>query len=101
MSTLLYLLVGVGLVVMSLHALFVHTHLLRQVLALNLLGTGVFLLFIAWGSRSPATHADPVAQALVITGIVVAVSATALALALALRIKQATGQATLSEEAEE
>jgi multicomponent Na+:H+ antiporter subunit C len=101
MSTLVFLLVGVGLVVMSLHALFVHTHLLRQVLAINLLGTGVFLLFIAWGSQSPTPHADPVAQALVITGIVVAVSATALALALALRIKQTTGRATLSEETEE
>ncbi|WP_299430635.1 NADH-quinone oxidoreductase subunit K [uncultured Meiothermus sp.] len=100
MSTLLYLLAGVGLVAMGLHALFVHTHLLRQVLALNILSTGVFLLFIAWGSRSPADHADPVAQALVLTGIVVAVSATALALALAVRIKQTTGKSSLSDEAD-
>jgi multicomponent Na+:H+ antiporter subunit C len=34
---------------------------------------------------------DPVPQAMVITGIVVAISATALALALVLRIANATG----------
>jgi multicomponent Na+:H+ antiporter subunit C len=38
---------------------------------------------------------DPVPQALVITGIVVAFSATALAIALLLRIFGQTGQATL------
>jgi multicomponent Na+:H+ antiporter subunit C len=38
---------------------------------------------------------DPVPQALVITGIVVAFSATALAVALLLRLHEATGSATL------
>jgi multicomponent Na+:H+ antiporter subunit C len=38
---------------------------------------------------------DPVPQALVITGIVVAFSATALAVALMLRLFEETGQSTL------
>ena len=38
---------------------------------------------------------DPIPQALVITGIVVAFAATALAIALLLRLFQATGSATL------
>ena len=38
---------------------------------------------------------DPVPQALVITGIVVAFSATALAVALLLRLHEASGSATL------
>ena len=41
---------------------------------------------------------DPVPQALVITGIVVAFSATALAIALLLRLFQAAGSATLRAE---
>jgi multicomponent Na+:H+ antiporter subunit C len=43
--------------------------------------------------------ADPVPQAMVITGIVVAFAASALAVALALRLFGDTGRATLSPEA--
>jgi multicomponent Na+:H+ antiporter subunit C len=43
--------------------------------------------------------ADPIPQALVITGMVVAFSATALAVALVLRLFQATGAATLRADA--
>ena len=42
---------------------------------------------------------DPVPQALVITGVVVAFSATALAIALLLRLLQTTGSTTLSSSA--
>ena len=42
---------------------------------------------------------DPVPQALLITGIVVAFSATALAVALLLRLFEATGNVTLANEA--
>jgi multicomponent Na+:H+ antiporter subunit C len=55
-------------------------HILRKVLALNVTGSGVFLLLVGFAQRGGA--ADAVAHALVLTGIVVAVSATALALAL-------------------
>ncbi|WP_461326148.1 NADH-quinone oxidoreductase subunit K [Bradyrhizobium diazoefficiens] len=63
---------------------------LRKIIAFNLLGSGVFLLFGVVGRRGAAAGIgnDPVPQALVITGIVVAFSATALAIALLLRLFQ-------------
>jgi multicomponent Na+:H+ antiporter subunit C len=57
----------------------------------------VFLLFGVVARRGAAAGfgGDPVPQALVITGIVVAFSATALVVALLLRLFQETRQATL------
>jgi multicomponent Na+:H+ antiporter subunit C len=43
--------------------------------------------------------ADPVPQALLITGIVVAFSATALAVAVLLRLSEVSGSVTLANEA--
>ncbi len=67
-------------------------------LAFNLLGTGTFLIFGVVARRGAAAGlgGDPVPQALVITGIVVAFSATAMAVVLLLRLFQESGQATLS-----
>lgn len=97
-GVLLYALVGVGLFTLGLYALIVYPHLLRKILAINVMGSGVFLILVALGGRTPGTSPDPVPHAMVITGIVVAVSATALALALMLRVRAATGQARLPEE---
>jgi hypothetical protein len=55
-------------------------------LAINVMGAGVFMMLIAVAYRGPDLAPDPVPHALVLTGIVVAVSATALALALARRL---------------
>ncbi len=57
----------------------------------------MFLLFgvIARRGEAAGMGGDPVPQALVITGIVVAFSATALAVALLLRLFAETGRATL------
>ena len=95
---LLYTLVGVGLFTLGLYALIIYPHLLRKILAINVMGSGVFLILVALGGRTPGASADPVPHAMVITGIVVAVSATALALALMLRVRVATGQVRLPEE---
>lgn len=74
---------------------------LRKLLAFNLLGSGVFLFFgvVARRGAGAGFGGDPVPQALVITGMVVAFSATALAVALVLRLFQATGSATLRSDA--
>lgn len=93
----LYALGGVGLFVLGLYGLIVHAHLLRKVLALNIMGSGVFLVLVALARRA-AQASDPVPQAMVITGIVVAVSATALALALIVRLQALTGRAVLPEQ---
>jgi multicomponent Na+:H+ antiporter subunit C len=93
---LLYALTGVALFCLGLHALLARKHLLRKVLALNVLGSGVFLLLVAMARRGDAP--DPVPHAMVLTGIVVAVSATALALSLARRVMTADGAARLPED---
>ena len=84
---------GAALIGMGLYGLITHAHLLRKIVAFNVVGGGVFLLFGAVARRGAASgfDADPVPQALVITGIVVAFSATALAVALLLRYFKETG----------
>ena len=94
------LFVLLSLVVMF--ALLVTPHLLRKILALNVMSSGVFLVLIALARPNPSPAQtgtiDPVPHALVLTGLVVAVSATALALALTCRYHAATGQVTLPED---
>ncbi len=94
----LYALVGVGLFCLGLHALIVQMHLLRRILAINVMGSGVFMVLVALAARSGEGGPDAVPHAMVITGIVVAISATALALALMLRVRKATGRAELADE---
>jgi multicomponent Na+:H+ antiporter subunit C len=81
------LLIGLGL-----YGVILHPQPLRRILSFNLLGGGVFLLFgvIARRGASAGFPGDPVPQALVITGIVVAFSATALAVTLVQRLAQET-----------
>jgi len=81
----LYLLLAAGLFGLGLHGLFACRHLLRKILALNILTSAVFLLLVAL-ARVP-TSLDPVPHAMVLTGIVVAVSTTAVALALLVRLQ--------------
>lgn len=95
----LYALVGIGLFFVGLYALGVRRHLLPRILALNIMGSGVFVVLVALARRSEGV--DPVPHAMVITGIVVAVSATALALRLMLRVAHATGSATLTDTGDE
>jgi len=97
-SLTLYALVGIALFSMGLHAVIVRSHLLRKILAVNIMGSGVFVLLVALARTASDTAVDPVAQAMVITGIVVSVSATALALALMLRIQACSGQTVLPEK---
>jgi multicomponent Na+:H+ antiporter subunit C len=84
---------GAALIGLGLYGLATHPHLLRKIVAFNIMGGGVFLLFGAIARRGAAAGlgADPVPQALVITGLVVAFSATALAVALLLRVHRETG----------
>jgi multicomponent Na+:H+ antiporter subunit C len=77
----LYAVVGALLAVLGGLGLVLGTHPVRRVVAVNIMGSGVFLVIIAVAARG-ADGPDPVPQAMVLTGIVVAVSATAVALAL-------------------
>ncbi len=74
------------LFVLGAWSFLVHQPLLRQLIALNIMGAGVFHVLIAIAYRGDDVTPDPVPHALVLTGIVVAVSATALAIALINRL---------------
>ena len=82
----LYALTGCLIMALGLRTALLHASLLRRVVAINVMGTGVFMILLAIAYRGPRLAPDPVPHALVLTGIVVAVSATALALALARRL---------------
>ena len=86
-------LVGIGL-----YGLIVQPHPLRKLVAFNVVGSGVFVLFGALARRGAAAGlaADPVPQALLITAIVVAFAATAMTVALLLRLIESTGSASLA-----
>jgi multicomponent Na+:H+ antiporter subunit C len=89
---------GSALVGLGLYGLITNPQPLRKILSFNLLGGGVFLLFgiVARRGAAAGLGGDPVPQALVITGIVVAFSATALAVALLLRLYRETGDVSLN-----
>jgi multicomponent Na+:H+ antiporter subunit C len=63
----------------------------RRIMAFNVMGSGVFVLFGALARRAPGVPTDPTPQAMIITGVVVALSVTALALALIARVETQGG----------
>jgi multicomponent Na+:H+ antiporter subunit C len=93
---MLYALAGAALFAIGLAGLLLQPHLLRKILAFNILGSGAFLILIGLGQRDGMI--DPVPQAMVLTGIVVAIAATALALALARQLLDYGGQMVLPED---
>lgn len=88
----LYGAAGMLLFALGVWSFLVHEPLLRKLIALNITGGGVFHVFIAVAHRGEGVPADPIPHALVLTGIVVAVSATALALALNARLEDAEAE---------
>jgi len=87
---------GVLVLAAGLLGVVAHRHLVRRIIGLNFVGSGVFLVLVALARRSDPP--DPVPHALVLTGLVVSVSATALALALAARLHRETGSAQVPED---
>ncbi|WP_455203132.1 NADH-quinone oxidoreductase subunit K [Kaarinaea lacus] len=83
----LYLLAGTALFALGAAYLVIHPHLIGKILAVNVAGSGVFLIFVTAAQRAGDTTPDPVPHAMVLTGIVVAVSATAVALAFVSKLQ--------------
>lgn len=94
-SDLWFALIGAALIALAVFTFFRQVHLLRRILAFNIMGSGVFLIMV--GMAQHLRQTDPVPQALVLTGIVVAVSATALALIIFRRFYSLSGQIELDE----
>jgi multicomponent Na+:H+ antiporter subunit C len=84
---ILFMATAAAVVMLGLVGMVATADLVRRVLALNVIGTGIFLIFATVAWRSEPSGPDPVPHALVLTGIVVAVSVTAVALALARRVE--------------
>lgn len=93
---LIYALAGVVLFGIGLSGFLLLQHLLRRLLAFNLIGSGTFLVLVGLAQHSGAP--DPVPQALVLTGIVVAIAATALAIVLIRSYYHLTGETSLVDD---
>ena len=87
---------GVLLFGLGLFGFIAHRHLLRRLLAFNIMGSGAFLVLV--GLAQEGRGVDPVPHAMVITGIVVAVASTALALVVFRRWYRASGRTDLPED---
>lgn len=88
-ETQIYGVCGAVLIGVGLYGAILGRSGLRRLLAFNLMGSGAFLVFgviARRGGLAAGVASDPVPQALVITGLVVAFAATALAVGLLLRL---------------
>ena len=105
-GTTLFGLAAAALVGLGLYGLISQPGALRKILAFNLMGSGIFLLFGVIAKRGggalsaagTGSDGDPVPQALVITGLVVAFAATAIAVALLVRLAETAGRGTLDAD---
>lgn len=88
MSGTVFGLLGAALVGIGLFGMLVRRDTLLRILCFNLLGGGIFLILGAVARRGAGAGfaGDPVPQAIILTGIVVAFAATTLAVALVLRL---------------
>ncbi len=106
----IYYIGAFGLIFIGLLIMLLKSNLIKMIIGLNILDTGVNLLLISVGYISkgtapvfsnPAlenqTMVDPVPQALVLTAIVIGVSVLALALSLAIRLYHHYGVLDLRE----
>ncbi len=93
--------VAVLLFVIGFHTMLVNANLIKKVMGMNIMETAVFLLFVASGyvrggkapifevghtAGSGEVYVNPVPSALILTGIVIAVSITAFALGLIVKL---------------
>ncbi|TCO72664.1 sodium:proton antiporter [Marinisporobacter balticus] len=99
------ILFGIGFV-----TLLLHNNLIKKIIGMNIMDTAVFLFFIAKGNiigkeapiikgihKGIEGYINPLPTALMLTGIVVAVSITAFALALTIKIYEKYGTIELDE----
>lgn len=93
----LWMLAAAAMFGIGLYSLVVARHVLRQLIAIKVMGSAVFLVLVV--AAGPVDGAlDGIPKALVLTGIVVAVSAVGFALALLVRLAEVTGSTRLDDE---
>ncbi len=93
----MYYLVSVILFVIGFHTMLTHSNLIKKIIGMNVMDTAIFLFFVSIGyvkgGVAPIiepgveqTYINPLPTALILTGIVVAVSVTAFALSLIVKL---------------
>jgi multicomponent Na+:H+ antiporter subunit C len=108
LNNYIYYVGAFGLVLVGLYIILVKSNLIKVIIGLGILDTGVNLFLISVGYVSNGTApifskpgiesermVDPVPQALVLTAIVIGVAVLALALSLAIRLYQHYGTLNL------
>lgn len=84
-QSLLYSICGISLFCIGLIGFALLKDVIKKVLSINIMGIGIFMLFIATSVAAPG-YTDPIPHAMVLTGIVIAAAGTALMLHLAINI---------------
>ena len=101
-----YYLGSIALVVIGIYIVIAKKNLIKIIIGLDIMDTGVNLLLISVGyvknatapiENVPGPYVDPIPQALVLTAIVIGVSVMALALSIAIGIYKKTGTLELDE----
>lgn len=97
------------LFIIGLYTVLTHSNLLKRIIGVNIMETSIFLFFVSIGyikgGQAPiidvtlgeVVYVNPLPSAMILTGIVVAVSITAYALSLIIRIHEAYGTIELTE----
>ena len=90
--------------------LLLNSNLIKKIIGLNIMDTSIFLFFIAKGFivgkeapiitgsfKGVGSYINPIPSALMLTGIVIAVSTTAFALTLTIKVHEKYGTVELDE----
>lgn len=97
-----YYFVAMALFLIGFHTMLTHSNMIKKVMGMNIMETGIFLFFVSIGyvrgGRAPIIgeeagllYINPLPSALILTGIVVAVSVTAYALSLIVKLYDSYG----------
>lgn len=102
--------IGILLILIGIYGLLTNRHVIKMIVAINIIEVGVNLFIIAVGFGSDViapimttanagmtNFADPLPQALVLTAIVIGVGTTAIMLAVARKLYQQYGTFDLTE----
>ena len=97
------------LFVIGLYTVLTHPNLIKKIIGINIMETSIFLFFVSigyvQGARAPLVNpgnggqllVNPLPSAMILTGIVVALSVSAFALSLVVRLHQLYGTIELDE----
>lgn len=99
---------AIAIFIIGLYTVVAHSNLIKKIMGVNIMGTGIFLFFIAIGNvtggeppiidpeQVGVIYINPLPSVLILTGIVVVVSITVYSLSLVIRIYETYG--TIDQE---